>query len=54
MKKSIVYLGLALVTFTAPVFAANTVETSTQRVLSNYGKNHTIMYCNSKRGIRPR
>ncbi|WP_298221058.1 ankyrin repeat domain-containing protein [Flavobacterium sp.] len=39
MKKSIVYLGLALVTFTAPVFATNTVETSTQRVLSNYGKN---------------
>ncbi|WP_309641911.1 ankyrin repeat domain-containing protein [Flavobacterium sp.] len=37
MKKSIVYLGLALVTFTAPVLANNTV-TTTQNVLSHYGK----------------
>ncbi len=39
MKKSIVLLGLALVTFTAPVFATNAVAKSTQNVLSNYGKN---------------
>lgn len=38
MKKSIVYLGLALVTFTAPALATNVAPT-TQNVLSNYGKN---------------
>ncbi len=38
MKKSIVYLGLALVTFTAPAFATNNVAQTTENVLSNYGK----------------
>jgi ankyrin repeat protein len=39
MKKSIVYLGLAFVTFTAPAFAINNVAQKTETVLSNYGKN---------------
>ena len=38
MKKSIVYLGLALVTFTAPAFATNNVAQTTENVVSNYGK----------------
>lgn len=38
MKKSIVYLGLALVSFTAPALATNVAQT-TQNVLSNFGKN---------------